>query len=64
MSKRVEFHQAQIVVDFRIVDEERSHGLKRATVTLLMDTEQEWAAAREEIERARVQLGEQLANSD
>ena len=61
--KRVEFHQARIVVIFRIVDDNRSYGMQQAQLDVLIDTDAEWAAAREQIEKARTEL-EQKANAD
>lgn len=63
--KRAEFHQAKITVVIRIVDDERSYGVQQAQFDLLMDTDEEWAAAREQIEKARQQVEEQVnANGD
>lgn len=65
MAKRVEFHQANITVSFSIVDENRSYGVRQAQLSLLMDTDEEWAVAREQIQATMKQLQEQLdANGD
>jgi len=63
--KRIEFHQANITVSFSIVDENRSYGIRQAQLSLLMDTDEEWDAAREQIQATMKQLQEQLdANGD
>jgi len=63
MTKRAEFHQAQVNVQFRIVDDDRSYGLQEAQVTILIDTEQEWTNAIDQIHGALAQLTEQLTNA-
>ena len=65
MPKRVEFHQAEITVTVRIVDDERSYGARQFSLVLLMDTEQEWHVAREQVRIAIDKMQDQLdANSD
>lgn len=60
MEKRVEFHQATITVLFRIVDGNRSYGVKQAQISLLVDSDEEWQVARKQIQAAMAQLQEQL----
>jgi hypothetical protein len=65
MSKRAEFHQVQITAVIKIVDDGRSYGTQQVQINLLVDTDEEWVAAREQIEKARQQVEEQAnANSD
>ena len=65
MTKRAEFHQAQINVVMRIVDDERSYGTQQAQINLFMNSDEEWAAAREQIAEALLQVGKQVnASSD
>jgi hypothetical protein len=59
-NKQIKFHQANITVSFSIVDETRSYGIRQAQLNLLMDTDEEWAAAREQIQATMKQLQEQL----
>ena len=61
MDKRVEFHQAQIKVTVRIVDDEKSHGMRQFDTALLLNTDPEWADVRERIDRAIEQIREQVA---
>ena len=61
MSKRVEFHQAEITVTVRVVDDERSYGARRFSLALLLDTDAEWTAARRQIRETIEGLN---ANSD
>lgn len=58
--KRAEFHQAKITAVIRIVDDERSYGVQQAQFDLLIDTDEEWVAARKQIEKARQQVEEQV----
>lgn len=64
MKKRVEFHQANIQIAFKIVDDEKSYGLKTAEFSLLMDTPEEWATAQEAIRKARERLEEGIDHGD
>lgn len=58
--KRVEFHQVQINVVMKIVDDERSYGTQQAQVNLFVDSDQEWDAAREQIYEAMLQVEKQV----
>ena len=63
--KRAEFHQAQITIVIKIVDDERSYGTQQAQINLLVDTDEEWAATREQVAKALKQVEEQVnASSD
>ena len=63
LTKRVEFHQARIQIAVKIVDDERSYGVKNMEIVLLLNTAEEWAAAREQISKAMEQI-EVQANAD
>lgn len=63
MAKRVEFHQAQIAVVAKVVDDERSYGTPQFTLNVLLDTDAEWAAARKQIAEGLRQL-EEKANAE
>lgn len=60
MDKRVEFHQAQITVVVKVVDDERSHGMHQLQYQVLMDTDAEWESVRELMHEQIAQLQEQL----
>jgi hypothetical protein len=66
MTKRAEFHQAIINVQFRIVDDDRSYGLHNAQVIVLLDKDRDWQLAITQIQDAMHQLNEDLqgANSN
>lgn len=64
MKKRVEFHQANIQVAFKIVDDEKSYGLKTAEFSLLMDTPEEWVTAQELVAQAKEQVEKGVENGD
>lgn len=63
MTKRVEFHQAQIQVVFRVVDDERSYGLPTMQAQVVVDTDAEWADVRRQIEEARAEYEAKLAEA-
>lgn len=56
--KRVEFHQANVKIAFRVVDDEKSYGLKTAEFSLLLNTPEEWMAAQELVAQAKKQFEE------
>lgn len=62
--RRIEFHQARITVTARIVDEARSYGVQQFELTVLLNTDTEWAVARERISKAMTQLTEGLHDAD
>lgn len=62
--KRVEFHQAVINVQFRILDDDRSYGLQNAQVVVLVDSEPEWTAAIQQIRDALQQVTQQVQSAD
>jgi hypothetical protein len=62
--KTVEFHQAQIVVDAKVIDGETA-SKRRFAFEVLMDTDAEWAAVRKQVADGLKQLQEQFdANGD
>jgi len=46
---KVEFHQAQVVVDVRLIDGEKSTGKRRFGFELLLNTDAEWDGARKQV---------------
>lgn len=62
--KRVEFHQAQISVAARIVDDEKSHGAQQFSTTLYLNTDAEWADARKRIDEALAEIKKQVNSDD
>jgi hypothetical protein len=59
-TKRVEFHQAQITVVVRIVDDERSYGLQQFSTTLFLNKDAEWTDARKRIDEALEEMAQQV----
>lgn len=63
--KKAEFHQARIQIAIRIVDDERSYGIKNAEIALFLNTAEEWATAREQVIQAIKRIEVQAnANGD
>lgn len=56
---KIEFHQAQITVAVRLIDGQKSKGLKQFSLQVLLDTDEEWAAARQQIADAMKKLQEE-----
>jgi hypothetical protein len=50
MTKRVEFHQAQVTVTVKVVDDERSYGTQDFSTVVLMNTNADWADLREKVD--------------
>ncbi len=64
MTKRVEFHQAQVTVAVKIVDDERSYGQQSFDTVVLMNTNADWADLREKIDNTIVQFQKQLDEAE
>lgn len=60
MTKRVEFHQANITTLFRVIDGDRSLGLRQMQSQVLVDTDAEWADVRRQIQQAMTELEAEL----
>ena len=62
--KRAEFHQATITAQIRIVDDNRSYGLKTAQVLVLVDKEHEWMIATCQIQDAIDKITDELQHAN
>lgn len=59
MPLKIEFHQAQVTVAVKLIDGPVSKGLKQFSFMVLQNTEEEWAAARKQVEDALKKLQEE-----
>lgn len=66
MTKKVEFHQANISVLLKVMDGDKSdgQGLRRADTTIFCNTDAEWEDARGQIDKAIASLQAQLDQED
>ena len=60
MARNVEFHQAQLTVVLRIVDDDRSYGTQVLRYDMLLNTDAEWNNVRALLAEQMEQLQEQL----
>jgi len=60
MTKRIEFHQAQLTVVLRAVDDDRSYGTQVLRYDMLLNTDAEWNNVRALLAEQMEQLQEQL----
>ena len=64
MGMKAKFHQAQVIVTICILDDKKSYGTQQFTTILLLDTDTEWADARERISATIANLQQQLDKND
>jgi hypothetical protein len=50
MPKKVEFHQANIVVLVRVLDGDKSDGLRQFQTGVILNTDAEWSDVRQKID--------------
>jgi hypothetical protein len=60
--KQVAFHQAEIVVVFRVTDGRRSFGLHPVKLAVLLDTDDEWDAMRAQLRGQMEKMQQALDN--
>ena len=60
MTKQAQFHQAQIAVLVRIIDGDKSDGLRQFQTGVLLNTDAEWVAVREQIDEAIAEIQKEL----
>lgn len=61
--KKIELHQINVTVVLRVIDGDKSDGLRQFQTGLLLDTDAEWAALRENIQQEIVRLQQELNNA-